>query len=211
MKPIILIEQLSSSEANIISESIKDSKNNVFLSGVFMQAEARNRNGRIYPLSEMVSAVKSINEHIQEYKGLFGELDHPADRLNIAMDRISHVITELYMNGNNAIGKAKLLDTPMGLIAKEIDKSGARYGVSSRGAGNVNESGMVSGFRIVTVDLVATPSAHGAMPSSIYESARNHKEDRIFTLNEAVRHDPDAQKFLQKEIKQFVSNILKFK
>ena len=202
----VLIESLGATEANIITETFKDKKD-TYLQGIFMQAEQKNRNNRIYPLDEMVNAVSSMNEHIQQYGGLFGELDHPENRLSIAMDRISHVITELRMDGNNVIGKAKLLETPMGLIAKEIAKSGARYGVSSRGAGQVNESGIVSGFRLVTVDLVATPSAHGAMPNTIYESLQQHKKGQILTLAEAVREDADAQKYFKKEMKKFISEI----
>lgn len=209
LKEQLLIEGISASEGNILTEAVNDGKN-VFLHGIFMQAEQRNRNGRIYPLAEMVTAVSSMNEHIQQYGGLAGELDHPADRLTIAMDRISHVITELRMDGNNVIGKAKLLDTPMGLIAKEVAKSGMRYGVSSRGAGQVNESGLVSGFRLVTIDIVATPSAHGAMPSTIYESLENHKNGgTIMSLAEAVRHDPKAQKYFEESMKKFISEIFK--
>ena len=208
MNQQVLIESLGATEANIITETFKDKKD-TYLHGIFMQAEQKNRNNRIYPLDEMVNAVSSMNEHIQQYGGLFGELDHPENRLSIAMDRISHVITELRMDGNNVIGKAKLLETPMGLIAKEIAKSGARYGVSSRGAGQVNESGIVSGFRLVTVDLVATPSAHGAMPNTIYESLQEHKKGQILTLAEAVREDVDAQKYFKKEMQKFISEIFK--
>lgn len=207
MSEQLLIESISPAEGNILTETVNSSKD-VYLHGIFMQAEQRNRNGRIYPLSEMTTAVSSMNEHIKQYGGLFGELDHPSDRLTIAMDRISHVITELYMDGNNVIGRAKLLDTPMGLIAKEISKSGARYGVSSRGAGQVTESGHVSGFRLVTIDIVANPSAHGAIPETIYESAENYKKGTILTLAEAVKNDPDAQKYFKAEMKKFIAEIM---
>lgn len=208
MKEQLLVEGMTASEGNILTETAADK--NVYLHGIFMQAEQKNRNGRVYPISEMVTAVSSMNEHIKQYGGLFGELDHPADRLSIAMDRISHVITELYMDGNNVIGRAKLLDTPMGQIAKTIANSGARYGVSSRGAGQVNESGTVSGFRLVTIDIVATPSAHGAMPSTVYESLENYKNgSTIMSLAEAVRHDPKAQKYFEEHMKKFISEIFK--
>lgn len=204
MKEQLLIESISASEGNILTETVEESKN-VFLHGVFMQAEQRNRNGRIYPLAEMTEAVSAMNNHIMEHGGLFGELDHPADRLTIAMDRISHVITELRMEGTNVVGRAKLLDTPMGMIAKEIGRSGARYGVSSRGAGQVNESGIVSGFKLVTIDIVATPSAQGAIPNTIYESLENYNKGTILTLAEAVRHDPAAQKYFSDEIRKFLT------
>ena len=205
----LLSEGITCTEGNIITEAMTDGKKDVFLSGVFMQAEIENRNKRRYPLSEMTNAVAQMNAQIKEYGGVFGELDHPADRLNIALDRISHVITELYMDGNNAIGKAKLLDTPMGLIAKELARSGTRYGVSSRGAGQVNEGGLVSSFKCVTIDLVATPSAQGAMPNTVYEGVMDYKEGRIMTLAEAAKHDPLAQKYLQDEILKCVRGWLK--
>jgi hypothetical protein len=202
----ILIEQVVPSQGGIITERVNNG--DVWIQGIYMQAETKNRNGRNYPLAEMVAAVNQANVAIKENGGIFGELDHP-QTITINMDRISHVITELYMNGNNAIGKAKLLDTPMGLIAKELAKSGVRYGVSSRGAGTVNEAGIVSGFGLVTVDLVVTPSAQGAMPNVVYESldlANNGKE--IIKLAECVKHDKEAQKYFQKEILKFVKQYL---
>lgn len=208
-KDQVLVETMSASDGNIITESVGPNKKDVFLHGIFMQAEQKNRNGRVYPLAEMSVAVSSMNEHIKSYGGLFGELDHPADRLTIAMDRISHVITELYMDGNNVIGKAKLLDTPMGMIAKEIGRSGARYGVSSRGAGQVNESGLVSGFRLVTIDIVATPSAVGAMPDTVYESLQDYKSGKILTLAEAVKHDEVAQKYFKEEMRKYMDKFFK--
>lgn len=208
MKSQLLIESMSASEGNIITESSGTS--DVYLHGIFMQAEQRNKNGRTYQLSEMASAVKNMNEHIQEYGGLLGELDHPADRLTLAMDRVSHTITELYMDGNNVVGKAMLLNTPMGLIAKEIGRSGTRYGVSSRGAGQVNESGMVTGFRLVTIDIVATPSAHGAMPKTVHEALEDStKGGVIMSLAEAVRSDPKAQKYFKEEMRKFINEFFR--
>lgn len=203
----ILIESVSPSEGNILTESINGGKD-VYLKGTFMQADIENRNKRKYPLSEMVQAVALANEAIQSHGGIFGELDHPQG-VTINMDRISHVITELYMDGNNAIGKCKLLNTPMGIIAKELANSGCRYGVSSRGMGRVNEStGQVEGFVLVTVDLVATPSAPGAMPLPIYEALQEEaKGRRILTLAESIREDAVAQKHFAKEFQKFFESF----
>ena len=151
MKHTILVEHLNAAQGNIITEAQSDGKN-VFLSGIVMQADIQNRNGRIYPMNEMMNAVTAMNSSIKEYGGVFGELDHPADRISINLDRVSHVITEVRMEGANVMGKMKLLDTPVGLIAKELAKSGVRYGVSSRGTGVVSE-GMVSNFALQTIDL----------------------------------------------------------
>ena len=101
-----------------------------------------------------------------------GELDHP-EELQINLDRVSHIITEMSCDGSNGLGKLKVIDTPMGNIAKALLKAGAKLGVSSRGSGNVNESGRVSDFDIVTVDIVAQPSAPDAYPKTIYESLFN--------------------------------------
>lgn len=203
----LLIEELMPSQAGLITESSSDGKN-TWLSGVFMQSTIKNRNGRVYPINEISEAVKIATQRIKETNGIFGELDHP-QTLNINLDRVSHVITEFHMNGNDVIGKARLLDTPMGLIGKELIKSGVLVGVSSRGAGNVNESGEVSGFQFVTVDIVCTPSAPGALPSVMYESIwQNQKGQKVLTLAEQVQQDPAAQKYFKKAFMKFLNENL---
>lgn len=204
---VILIEELNPATANLIEEASQDGKD-LWLSGVFMQAEIKNRNGRVYPLNEIQNAVNIANERIKESRVIMGELDHP-QTLTINLDRVSHVITEMRMEGNNAYGKAKLLTTPMGNIARELVRGGVRLGVSSRGAGTVTESGGVSGFQFVTVDVVAQPSAPGAVPDSIYESLMMSKHGtEAIKLAETVRHDPAAQKYFVTEIKKFLSQNL---
>ena len=203
MNTQLLVEELEPHVANLITEN---TGSEMYLSGIFMQADIKNRNGRMYPITEIQAAVNGARQRIQESKGIMGELDHPQS-LSINLDRVSHVITELDVNGSNAMGKAKLLNTPMGMIAKELVKSGVALGVSSRGAGAVNESGGVTGFNFVTVDIVAQPSAPGAYPSTVYESldmARNGSH--IIDLAEAVRTDPAAQKFFVKEFKIWLAN-----
>jgi len=202
MKQMLLIEELSPSDANIVTES-QEGKD-TYLSGIFMQADIKNRNGRVYPISEISKAVQNAQQRITEHNGIFGELDHP-QTLNINMDRISHVITEMRMDGANAIGRAKILNTPMGSIAKELINSGCRVGVSSRGAGAVNE-GAVSDFNFVTIDIVATPSAPGAMPNAVYESLGASIEGRkVLTLAEQMKDDPAAQEFFKRAILDFVN------
>lgn len=202
-----LIESVSPSVANIVCENSEASKA-MWLNGVFMQADVQNRNKRVYPMSEMTQAVTKACDTIKENGGIFGELDHPSE-LTINMDRISHAIKELYVDGTNVYGKAQLLKTPMGLIAEELARSGVRYGISSRGAGQVNESdGHVSGYIFITADLVATPSAPGAFPKPVYEGLENSKEgNRVLTLAESMQHDEAAQKYFQKSILQFVENV----
>ena len=197
--PILLIEELTPNECNVIQESSSDSKS-MWLNGICMQSSIKNRNGRNYPLSEITMAVETAKKRIAECNGIFGELDHP-QTLSINSDRISHVITEMWVHGKDAYGKAKLLNTPMGNIAQELLRSGVKIGVSSRGAGNVTESGDVNGFQFITYDIVITPSAPNAYPGMVYESllqaANGHQ---ILTLAEQVRNDPAAQKYFKKEI-----------
>lgn len=207
MKNILLVEELQPAETNLIVEASEDGKNH-WLSGIFMQSEIQNRNGRNYPLAEISAAVNAGKQRIAESNGIFGELDHP-QTLTINLDRISHVITELWMDGNNAYGKARLLNTPCGLIGQELVKSGVKLGVSSRGAGSVTEGGNVSGFNFVTVDLVAQPSAPGAYPKSVYESIMESKNGNVvMTLAEQLQHDAAAQKYFKKEILSWINNEL---
>lgn len=203
-----LIETVAPSAANMIVTEATATDKNMWISGICMQANIKNRNGRIYPVYEIESAVKSAMERIKENNGIFGELDHP-QTLTINSDRVSHAITELWMDGNNAYGKAKMLNTPMGLIGQELIKSGVRVGVSSRGAGNVTESGDVNGFVFTTYDLVLTPSAPDALVQPVYEHLEHLKSgNRVLTLAEQVRHDKDAQKYFEREIKSFVLDVL---
>jgi len=207
MSQQLLFEELTPSQAGLIRESSPDGQN-TWLNGIFMQGGLKNRNGRLYPITEIQAAVTSAQQRIKESNGIFGELDHP-QTLTINLDRISHVITELRVEGNNAIGKAKLLSTPMGNIAKELANSGVALGVSSRGAGQVNEDGGVQGFNFVTVDIVAQPSAPNAYPSTVVESldaARNGHN--IMDLAEAVKYDASAQKFFKKEIEKWLNTGL---
>lgn len=203
MKQELLVESFNPQEANIVVEAVAKG---VFLSGTIMQSGEKNKNGRIYQLAEMTDAVANANRHIQEHGGIFGEADHPAT-LQINFDRISHVITEMRMDGNNVHGKLKLLDTPMGLIAKELSKSGVRYGVSSRGTGNVRNDGVVEGFMFVTADLVITPSAN-AYPNTVYESLQSKLGEKTLTLAEQLKNDPEAQDYFKKNIQLFIKELL---
>lgn len=206
----MLVEYMNNEQSGIIQESVNDGKN-LYISGIFMQSEIRNRNGRIYPQNEMQRVVEQANATIKETNGIFGVLDHP-DTLKIESDRVSHTITQLRMEGNNVYGKAKILNTPMGQIAKVlITESGVKMGVSSRGAGNVNEQGIVTDFNLVTIDIVNTPSCASAYPSSIYEGLHNSVAGyKAIQLSEQVQHDVDAQKYLVAEIKKYLSEIAKY-
>ncbi len=201
MNKLVLIENICPTDANIIMESSSDGKNS-YLSGIFMQSEIENGNGRKYPRDEISNAVEEAMSRIKKGQTICGELNHP-DNLQINLERVSHVITEMHMDGNNAIGKAKLLNTPMGQLVKNLLEGGVRLGVSSRGSGDVSE-GNVSGFQFVTMDVVSTPSAPDAYPNLVTE-AQNDK--KIMTLSEAVVNDPKAQSYLTKAIFEFLKSV----
>ena len=177
----------------------------LYLKGIMMQADLKNGNGRVYPLAEICKAVEEAQKRIKEGFNIMGELNHP-DTLSINLDRVSHIITEVAMDGSNAIGKMKLLNTPTGNIAKALIEGGVRLGVSSRGTGNVNESGGVSDFSFVTVDIVSQPSAPNAYPDAVMESMGNKK---VMSLAEAVVHDKKAQAYFKKEIMGLLEAIRK--
>lgn len=202
----LLTEEILPTECSAIMESAADKS--MWLNGICMQSSMKNRNGRNYPLSEIANAVNVAKQRIAECNGIFGELDHP-QTLTINSDRISHVITEMWMNGNDAYGRAKLLNTPMGNIAQELLRSGVKIGVSSRGAGNVNESGEVNSFQFLTYDIVVTPSAPNAYPGLVYESLQNQTHRKVLTLAEQLREDPAAQKYFKQELMKWFRELHK--
>lgn len=169
-----------------------------YLQGICIQGGIKNANGRVYPVSEITRAVKSMNDMLENDYSIVGALDHPDD-LNIALDRASHAVMSMWMDGPNGYGKLKILSTPMGNIAKALIEDGVKVGVSSRGSGNVKNDGTgeVSDFEIVTIDLVATPSAPGSYPTPIYEHLMNSRGGySTIQLAHEIKHDPKAQKHL---------------
>lgn len=201
-----LFEYYNPADAGIIVESSNDGKD-LCMSGLFIQGEVKNQNGRVYPKDEIVTAVESIGKRLTGGETVLGELDHPTE-LQINLDRVSHMISEMRVEGSNGYGKLKLLDTPMGKIAEALLKGGAKLGVSSRGSGNVNESGRVSDFDIVTVDIVAQPSAPDAYPKAIYESLFNMRGGAaIHEMAKSVTHDKKAEIHLARMMESFIREL----
>jgi len=177
------------------------------MKGIFIQGDVRNQNQRVYPVREIARAVNFITEKLQNGQSVMGELDHP-EELSINLDRVSHLITEMWMDGADGYGKLKIVPTPMGNIVKTLLLSGAKLGVSSRGSGNVNDSGSVSEFEIVTVDIVAQPSAPNAFPRTIYESLFNMKGgSRIFSTAKESLYEAKAQEQLFKDIQKLIREL----
>ena len=204
-----LYEYINPTDARVrIFESEDDSGNkSLGMEGIFVQAEQRNQNGRVYPLAEIKKAVDDIDARIRKGETVMGELDHPPE-LQINLDRVSHIIEDMWMDGNNGIGKLKLIQTPMGNIAEALLKAGAKLGVSSRGSGNVDDNGSVEGFECVTVDIVAQPSAPEAYPKPVYESLFNMRGGAVLHRTAAaVTHDKSAEKYLVKGIESFIREL----
>ena len=206
---IYLQEHLTFDQAKVVVESDEKDGKNLYMKGICIQGGVKNANQRVYPVSEIAKAVKTLNDQLSGGYSVLGEVDHPQD-LKINLDRVSHLITEMWMDGPNGYGKLKVLPTPMGQLVKTMLESGVKLGVSSRGSGNVKEdgSGQVSDFEIVTVDIVAQPSAPGAYPTPIYEHLMNNRGgNQAFNLAKEIRHDPKAQKFLKDQLVNIIRGL----
>jgi len=192
----LLSENLTFQQANIVVESANEGKD-LFMKGICIQGGVRNANQRVYPVNEIGRAVKTLNDQVTGGYSVLGEVDHP-EGLNINLDRVSHMITEMWMEDNNGYGKLKILPTPMGTLVKTMLEAGVKLGVSSRGSGEVTDSGDVSDFEIITVDVVAQPSAPGAYPTAIYEHLMNARGGhQAYELAQATRHDPKHKSILR--------------
>lgn len=204
-----LAEHLSFDQAKIVleSEEDKDGKKSLHLNGICIQGDIRNANQRVYSSEEIGKAVKTLNEQIAGGYSVLGEVDHPAD-LRINLDRVSHMITKMWMDGPNGYGKLKLLPTPMGQLIETMLTSGVKLGVSSRGSGEVDESGKVNGFEIITVDVVAQPSAPGAYPTPVYEHLMNNQGGyQAFKVAQEVQGDPQAQRYIKESLMKIIKGL----
>ena len=203
-----LREHLSFDQARVTLEESDDQngKKNLYLKGIAIQGGIRNANQRVYPVGEITNAVKTLNDQIQNGYSVLGEVDHPDD-LKVNLDRVSHMITDMWMDGPNGYGKMKILPTPMGNLIKTMLEAGVKLGVSSRGSGNVNDStGEVADFEIITVDIVAQPSAPGAYPTPVYEHLMNQRGGyAAWRTAQEVKQDPKAQQY----IKESLLNVIK--
>lgn len=208
MNKKVLQERLTFDQANAVVEAVENEKGgkDLYMKGIFIQGDVRNHNQRIYPTTEIRSAVDHLNECLRKGESILGEADHP-EELNINLDRVSHMITDLSMDGQNGVGKLKVIPTPMGNIVRTLLESGAKLGVSSRGSGNVDGNGNVSDFEIVTIDVVAKPSAPEAYPQAVYEALNHRRGHVVQDLAEAVRHDPKAQKYLRSELLEWIEKL----
>jgi len=215
-----LISEFNDHEVSsvIVEENAKGEKE-YFIQGVFMQSEIKNRNGRVYPKDIMEKEVNRYRENFIEKKRAFGELGHP-EGPTINLDRVSHLITSLEEDGNNYIGKAKILSTPNGQIVRNLINDGAKLGVSSRGLGSLEQKGgaqYVKGdFKLATAaDIVADPSAPEAFVEGIMEGVEWIYENGVLKALEAEKMRDTLMSTKRSKLeetklnlwKQFVENL----
>jgi hypothetical protein len=193
----------------------KDGKKSTYIKGVFLQTEITNRNGRMYKFDTMNREVSKYNEEFVNRGRALGELGHP-EGPTLNLDRVSHKIVELYPEGTNFIGKAKLMETPMGKIAKSLLDEGVQLGVSSRGLGSIKKEGSCSvvadDFILSTAaDIVADPSAPDAFVEGIYEGREwvtvdgKVKERTIEEIKAAIDNAPSPQELQERKISAFAT------
>jgi len=202
-----LRENLTFKQAQIVVETSNEGKE-LFMKGICIQGDQLNANKRVYPTNEISGAVQQITERLKSGESVLGEVDHPDD-LQVNLDRVSHLIESMWMEGADGYGKLKIIPTPMGKLVQTMLESGVKLGVSSRGSGNVNEAdGKVSDFEIVTVDVVAQPSAPDAYPMAIYEGLMNMRGGhKVLEIAKATGEDQKVQKYLQEGVLRLIKDL----
>ncbi len=210
MSSFMLSEHSSFDQAKMMVESEigeQGKPKKLYMKGIFIQGDVKNHNQRVYPMHEIRKAVDDVNAKIAQGFTICGEADHPKE-LEINMDRISHKILEMHVDGKNGNGKLQILNTPMGNLARTLIEDEVKLGVSSRGYGDLESNGYVSNYVIVTVDLVCNPSAPNSYPVPIWESLNMPKRGAIIDdLSRSMVHDAKAQAYLQKELLEFINKL----
>lgn len=177
--------------------------------GVFMQADIKNRNGRVYPVDTLTKEVVRYNEQFINKKRAFGELGHP-DGPTVNLERVSHMITSLKSEGKNFIGEAKIMDTPYGKIVKNLIDEGAQLGVSSRGMGSISNGTVGRDFYLATAaDIVADPSAPDAFVEGIMEGKEWVWDNGVLKSMEIEQYKKEIENTRRKELAEVKANIFK--
>ena len=190
----------------------KDGKKSTFIEGIFMQAEKKNRNGRVYPKKVLYGAVeKYLDEQVKTGRAV-GELDHP-EGPTINLDKVSHKITGLKFDGDDVVGKAQVLNTPMGKIVEGLIEGGVKLGVSSRGMGtveNVQGVNMVQeDYLLATVDIVQDPSAQGAFVNGIMEGVEWVLDNGILKAQQLEKYETEIREAPSKELSSVQEKVFK--
>ena len=203
-----LITELTE-DIKYIKENIGNGEKTYFIEGVFMQSDTKNKNGRIYPQGTLLKECKRyITEYVNKGRAL-GELNHPTGP-TVNLDRVSHIVKELYEDGKNVYGKAKVLDTPMGKIVKNLIDEGAQLGVSTRGMGSLKSKNgyqeVQEDFMLAAIDIVADPSAPNAFVNGIMEGREWVFQNGLWS----ERQLENSRRFIQNSSKRKLNeNIVK--
>jgi hypothetical protein len=203
-----LITELTE-DIKYVKENVGNGDKNYFIEGIFMQSDVKNRNGRIYPKNTLAKeTTRYINEYVQKGRAL-GELNHPTGP-TVNLDRVSHIVKELYEDGKNVYGKAKVLDTPMGKIVKNLIDEGAQLGVSTRGMGSLKSKNgyqeVQEDFMLAAIDIVADPSAPNAFVNGIMEGREWIFENGIWSERQLNNYKKLIKNSNKKDLNE---NILK--
>ena len=204
-----LIVETSLNDVKTLKESNEDGSKDYFVEGIFMQSEAQNKNGRVYPRDILMKEMSRYNDEFVSTSRALGELGHP-EGPTVNLERVSHMIKDLREDGDNIVGRAKVMDTPYGKIDKNLIHEGARIGVSSRGMGSLkkNNSGInevQSDFMLAAVDIVADPSAPEAFVNGVMEGKEWVWNNGIFTeteLNSIAEDINDTSKLNERKEKE---------
>jgi hypothetical protein len=212
-----LITELTE-DIKYVKENVGNGDKNYFIEGVFMQSDVKNRNGRIYPKNTLLKECKRyITEYVDKGRAM-GELNHPTGP-TVNLDRVSHIIKELHEDGRNVFGKAKVLDTPMGRIVKNLIDEGAQLGVSTRGMGSLKSRNgyqeVQEDFMLAAIDIVADPSAPNAFVNGIMENAEwvfsngIWEERRLMDSRKLIKNSSsrNLEKNIVKVFKEYFGNI----
>lgn len=204
-----LITEFNQEDLSYITEGTGKAKN-TFIEGVFMQTEAKNRNGRMYPKAVMESAVKKyIKEQVSKGRAV-GELNHP-DGPTINLDKVSHRITSLKFEGNNVVGRALVLNTPMGKVVKGLIEGGVQLGVSSRGMGSLETKKDMSvvkdDYHLATIDIVQDPSAPEAFVNGIMEGVEWVWDNGILKAQQIEKYETEIKQARTAQLKEKQSEL----
>jgi len=200
-------------DIEVLTEANANGGKSYKIKGVFMQADIKNRNGRVYPVQTLAKEVARYTKEFINKKRAFGELGHP-DGPTVNLERVSHMITSLKPEGKNFIGEAKIMDTPYGKIVKNLIDEGAQLGVSSRGMGSIQQSQgrniVGKDFYLATAaDIVADPSAPDAFVEGIMENKEWVWDNGILKSIEVERYKEEIEKTRRSELAEVKSNIFK--
>jgi hypothetical protein len=192
-------------DVHYIKEDTKEGSSNYFIEGIFMQSEKKNRNGRVYPKKTLMDEVQRYNETYVKNNRAMGELGHP-EGPSVNLERVSHIIKELKIEGADVIGKAKILDTPYGKIVKSLMDEGAKLGVSSRGMGSLKQRNGINevqgDFMLAAVDIVSDPSAPDAFVNGIMEGKEWVWDNGVIRAKEIESYKELIESATRKELEE---------